>query len=91
MKKIKHNILQLLISLDQALHCLLGLLLNYTIYADETFSSFQYRRNMKGKKWIKICIDSFFSLLFSQEEHCKKAYLSERENRHLPPEMRDTL
>ncbi len=88
MKKIKHNLLQVLIALDQFLHCLIGALFNYTIYADESFSSYQYRRFLKGKTKIKTAIDAFFLFIFRQEEHCKTSYESERNNRHLPPEMR---
>ncbi len=88
MKMIKHNILQALIALDQFLHCLIGLFCNYKVYADETYSSFQFRRFLNGKTRIKKCIDYFFYMLFRQEEHCKNSYISERKSRHLPPEMR---
>ncbi len=88
MKIFKHNIIQFLISFDQCLHCLIGTLCNYTIYADESFSSFQYRRFLKGKTAIKKGIDLIFYCIFRQEEHCKSSYISERKSRHLPPEMR---
>ncbi len=82
---IKHNVLQLLIALDQLWHCLCGMFLGYVVYADETFSSYQYRRYLAGKKGLKQALDALF---FWQKDHCKSAYESERLTRHMPPELR---
>ncbi len=82
---IQHNFMQVIIALDQLLHCLCGTLLGYAVYADESFSSYQYRRYLAGKDTIKRGIDTLF---FWEKEHCRSAYESERGQRHLPPELR---
>ncbi len=89
MKNLKHNLWQLLICVDQLVHCIVGVFLGYKIWADETHSSYQYRRFLTGKTKIKTYIDFVFKHVFRDEDHCKNSYESERNDRHLPPEMRE--
>lgn len=71
---------QILIALDQLANTLLA------GYADETLSSRAWRHHLDGSRsWARWLIDHLF---FWQEEHCRKAYESELERRHLPPAMR---
>lgn len=70
---------QVLVAIDQLINTLIG------GYADETISSYAYRKRLKGKQWLASLIDSLF---FWQKDHCKTAYESEKERAHLPPEFR---
>lgn len=71
---------QSLIALDQLANTLLA------GYADETLSSRAWRHHLDGSRsWPRWLIDPLF---FWQEEHCRTAYESELERRHLPPAMR---
>lgn len=56
-------------------------------WADETISSVAWRKRGKGKGWeaMRLTIDTLF---FWQKNHCKTAYESELQRRHLPPELR---
>lgn len=76
------KMMQVLIAIDQ--------LANTTLngYADETLSSRAHRRQHKNKFWKygRILIDALF---FFQQNHCHKAYLSERERRQLPSNFED--
>lgn len=95
---LNHNIKQLLISLDQCVYCLIGFLssligliipkLNLIVWADETFSSRCYRWNRDNVcKWPMIILDKI-AIIFNDKNHCYNSYLSEQENRQLPPEFR---
>lgn len=71
---------QVLIAFDQLLNAIFG------GWADETLSSRAYRWEQSGKRsWPRKLID----LLFWWEcKHCLDSYVSERERRHFPPELR---
>ncbi len=58
-------------------------------WADETISARAHRRSEDKVKWyrVKKFINTIF---FWQEDHCRRAYESERERLHLAPEYRDS-
>ena len=72
---------QMAIAFDQFINTVFG------GWADETISSRAYRMQGKSGKFAKLrkLIDGLF---FWQKEHCKTAYESELQRRHLPPELR---
>lgn len=94
---IRHNGWQTIVSLDQALHCLGGLLAALllacirdadlpVVWADETLSSRCWRWHLYGvRSWPCRLVNMLF---WWQKNHCRSAYESEREGRQLPPEMR---
>lgn len=73
---MNHWIKQVLIALDQLANAFLK------GWADETLSSRAHREK-------RVNTERFINLLFWREpDHCRKAYLSERERLQLPPEFR---
>ena len=56
-------------------------------WADETLSCRAWRKRGTSRKWetFRRIIDTLF---FWQKHHCRTAYESEMQRRHLPPEMR---
>ena len=72
--------LQVLIAIDQLANTLIG------GYADETISSYAYRKSLKGKPWLARLIDALF---FWQSNHCQQAFQSELDRAHLPPSVRE--
>lgn len=94
---IRHNGWQTIVSLDQALHCLGGLLSSLllacirapalpVVWADETLSSHCWRWHLYGiRSWPCRMVDALF---WWQKAHCRSAYESERDGRQLPPELR---
>lgn len=94
---IRHNGWQTIVSLDQALHCLGGLLSSLllacirapalpVVWADETLSSHCWRWHLYGiRSWPCRLVDTLF---WWQKAHCRSAYESERDGRQLPPELR---
>ena len=69
-----------LISIDQLVNALLGGM------PDETISSRAWRWEQDGiRSWPRKLIDALF---FMEKEHCRQSYISEREGRQLPPELR---
>ena len=69
-----------LIAVDQILNALLA------GYPDETLSSRAWRWEKDGvRAWPRRLIDRLF---FWESEHCRESYVSEREGRQLPPELR---
>lgn len=71
---------KILIAADQLLNALLA------GWPDETLSSRAFRWEQNGvMKLPRIMIDCLF---FWESEHCFQSYLSEREGRQLPPELR---
>lgn len=94
---IRHNGWQTIVSLDQALHCLGGLLSSLllacirapalpAVWADETLSSHCWRWHLYGiRSWPCRLVDTLF---WWQKAHCRSAYESERDGRQLPPELR---
>lgn len=60
-------------------------------WPDETLSSRAWRWEQAGKRaWPRKAIDAVARLL-GEKGHCKASYESERTDRHLPPELRNTL
>lgn len=75
-------LIQTLIAFDQLVNALLA------GFADETLSSRAHRMAVKRQRywcWTAAVIDALF---FWQQNHCKKAYESERRRVQLPPEFR---
>ena len=69
-----------LIAADQLVNALLA------GWPDETLSSRAWRWEKDGvRSWPRRVIDRFF---FWEEDHCYQSYISEREGRQLPPELR---
>ena len=87
---LRHNLRQLLIALDQLVNALMGVLSfsrDY-YYADETLSAHSFRWAISGvRQWPRNLIDKVAGWL-GDEDHCYQSYLSEREGRQLPPELR---
>ena len=72
---------QIPIAVDQLINTFFG------GWADETISSAAWRKRHDGNGWalLRKTIDMLF---FWQDNHCKTAYESEIERRHLPPDIR---
>lgn len=71
---------KILIASDQLVNALLA------GWPDETLSSRAFRWEKGGvRSWPRKLIDCLF---FWESEHCFQSYLSEREGRQLPPELR---
>ena len=69
-----------LIAADQLVNALLG------GWPDETLSSRAWRWHVGGlRSWPCTLIDGLF---FWEDAHCYQSYISEREGRQLPPELR---
>lgn len=69
-----------LIAADQLVNAMLA------GWPDETLSSRAYRWEQNGVRlWPRRVIDRLF---FWEENHCYQSYISEREGRQLPPELR---
>lgn len=69
-----------LIAADQLVNAMLA------GWPDETLSSRAYRWEQNGvRSWPRRFIDRLF---FWEEDHCYQSYISEREGRQLPPELR---
>ena len=69
-----------LIAVDQLVNTLLG------GWPDETLSSRAWRWHVAGvRSWPCTLIDRLF---FWEHNHCFASYVSEREGRQLPPELR---
>ena len=74
---------QIGIAIDQLLNTLLGGM------CDETLSARTHRVAQKGY-WYAQLLEFILNLIFSplKHDHCYNAYISEVENRQLPPEYR---
>lgn len=69
-----------LIAADQLVNALL------VGWPDETLSSRAWRWEQNGvRAWPRRFIDRIF---FWEQDHCYQSYISEREGRQLPPELR---
>lgn len=69
-----------LIAIDQLMNAVLA------GWPDETLSSRAWRWEQDGtRSWPRKLIDALF---FTEKEHCRQSYISEREGRQLPPELR---
>ena len=92
LKLLKRNFNQLLISFDQVLRCIVGLICgiingNSLVYADETLSAWAYRQS--NYYWYaNICktIINVIMLPFEKFQwgHCRRAYDSECLRKHSP-------
>ena len=96
---IRHNGWQTIVSLDQTLHCLGGLLSSLllacirnaalpVVWADETLSS-----RCGVRSWPCRLVDMLFWWDAEQRDgrtvrHCELSWESERDGRQLPPELR---
>ncbi len=92
---LKHNLLQLLLAIDQLGNAVIGLVLFKKHYADETISSHSYRLSKVSKGWyyMKQLVDTLFWFDYEERDgvkvkHCQLSYESELERNHLPVEMR---
>lgn len=87
METLKHNILQLLIAIDQLFNVIIGIVFvpHKKSYADETLSSRCWRASLAGYDTPRKIIDFVFSF---RRNHCKESFESERLGRKLPPECR---
>ena len=71
---------KVLIAVDQLANAL------FAGWPDETMSSRAWRWEQDGvRSWPRRLIDRMF---FWEQEHCYQSYISEREGRQLPPELR---
>lgn len=69
-----------LIAADQLVNALLA------GWPDETLSGRAWRWERDGvRSWPRRVIDRLF---FWEQDHCYQSYISEREGRQLPPELR---
>lgn len=87
LQTLRHNAWQLLVSIDQLLNVVTGLLAMKAVYADETLSSRMHRRRLAGKPTVADVIDTVFKCL-GDKDHCRESYESERLRRQMPPELR---
>lgn len=70
----------LLIAFDQFVNALLA------GWPDETLSSRAWRWEKDGvRAWPRRVVDALF---FWEKDHCRESYVSERDGRQLPPELR---
>lgn len=88
-----HNLMQILIAIDQLVYCIIGTFLSIfnhkiSVYADMTISAQAHRLAIKDY-WYGHYLEAGINFLFRpwEFEHCKKAYESELSNSHLPPDM----
>ena len=89
------NLHQLVIAIDQLLNCVYSVivgLLNGThrAYADETFSSYLWRkRHLWYVNVLRVIVDVIFMPFMKQGfklTHCKLSYENELERKHSPKE-----
>jgi hypothetical protein len=79
---VRAYIWHIFISLTQLLNTLLG------GYPDESTSSRLWRLHLKGEPAGTVLAALVDALFFWQEDHCRRAYESERTRYHLPPILR---
>lgn len=91
---MRENFKQLLIALDQFLFCFGCFILslfnhNVKVYADLTLSAQAYRLSSKGY-WYGKALEAVIDFMFRpfESQHCRKAYESEKQNSHLPDDMK---
>ncbi len=75
--------IQVLIAVDQVLNTVVWLPGDGFGFADETLSARAWRLRAQSNAWRVI--DAIF---FWQQQHCRQAYESEQQRRHLPQEYR---
>ncbi len=83
MDKLKHNLWQLAIALDQLFNVIFGLIIFDKSSADETLSSRAYRSHCGGYWYgtlaMKIIDTIFFFDRLEDKKHCELSYYSEIE------------
>lgn len=57
-------------------------------FPDEVFSSRCYRWAQSTKWYYKVPYYVVNGIFFWQKNHCKMAYESEQQRKHMPPELR---
>lgn len=77
--------MQPLIAFDQLLNTLVWAEGEGFGKADETISARCWRLRKKNWRW-SVARNTVDKLFFWQKDHCKSAYESELQRRHLPPE-----
>ncbi len=81
-KRLKAYAWNLLVAVDQLLNAALA------GYPDETLSARTHRKAEAGQ-WFWRSLRWFINgLFFRQDDHCEDSYLSEKERRHSPAELR---
>ena len=83
---IGRRILNLLITLDQFLFCVLCL---GRTYPNETASAAAWRLECTGLwsgRLFRPIIDWFFRVFFRDDNHCAQAYMNLLAGKHMPPE-----
>lgn len=79
---LRHNAHQFWVALDQLGNVFVSCLFREKAWADETLSAHAWRWQIEGtRKWPRRVIDA---MLFWQDEHCRKAYESEKSRTQLP-------
>lgn len=86
-----HNLKQTLIALDQLVYCVCGSILSVfnpkiEVWADMTVSAQAYRLSEKGY-WYGKLLEKTINTIFLNKNHCKEAYDSELNNKHLPDDL----
>ena len=81
---------QVFIAFDQLINSLIPPVGGTLSYADETLSARSYRAYRDGRVMGKVTMP-FINLLFfwQGKDHCKNAWVKEKERRSLPPEYRE--
>lgn len=85
---LRHNLHQILIAADQFFTTIFCSIFFYKekSYGDETLSCRAIRWELHGiRSWPKKLIDKIF---FWEHNRCYDSYVSEKEGRQLPPELR---
>jgi len=87
MERLKHNLWQLLISVDQLFNVFVALVTFRKAWADMTLSAMAWHWNITGKRrWVYRCIDTLF---FFDKDHCRESYRNECERTQTPLEIRE--
>ena len=83
---MKQRVLNLLIALDQLAYVLVTLGAGHP---DETLSAAAWRTEQKGR-WLGRIFRPLIDMIFwpIERDHCRTAFESERNGRHLPEEYR---
>ncbi len=83
MDKLKHNLWQLLIAIDQLLNVIFGLIIFDKSSADETLSSRAYRSHMAGYWYGTLAMRVIDTIFFFDKQgnvkHCELSYWEEQE------------
>lgn len=81
---------QVFIAADQLINALIPPITGSLSYADETLSARSYRAYRDGRWFGKLTMKPINLLFFWQgKDHCKNAWIKEKDRRSLPPEYRE--